>query len=406
LLAVQNNNTAMIQALLDRGADPNLAAENGLTPLILAAEIGNVEAARLLADKGANIHAHSSDGYDVVAYAALHGKKEMVQFLFDRGAKVTPVSSFGDLLAAANGGLPELAVLAIATGANVNAEVDPIYIIPFFRVLHRDTVSTVVGGRKALRTTFSDTMCLMMNDAGLRMSPLRTAVINRREEIAAFLLDKGIDFSTTANRTAIYEAVANRLPETLRLALEKGFDVKVIMDTSQFKMNAFALACDLYPLKGDSEVIDLLLRNGINVNAKDAGGRTELKKACIYNNKTGLVKLLLDRGADIEIGDEENTTPLIQAAYNGCDETITLLLDRGANVNATETVTRKNSVKGRTALMAAALRGQVGSVYLLLAGKGIRINAKDDEGKTALKYAIEKNQTAIIDLLKKAGATD
>ena len=71
------------------------------------------------------------------------------------------------------------------------------------------------------------------------------------------------------------------------------------------------------------------------------------------------VKLLLDKGADVNSVDYRGYTPLMQAAY--CDrvaaELIRLLLAKGANVNATG--------EGETPLSLAAKRGETEVTRLL-----------------------------------------
>src|SRR6266568_5168554 len=57
--AAIRNDTAMITALLDAGADINLANRSGFTPLHHAAEAGSTEAATLLITKGANLTARN-----------------------------------------------------------------------------------------------------------------------------------------------------------------------------------------------------------------------------------------------------------------------------------------------------------------------------------------------------------
>ena len=58
--AAIRNDTAMISALLDAGADINLANRSGFTPLHHAAEAGSAEAATLLIAKGANLTARNA----------------------------------------------------------------------------------------------------------------------------------------------------------------------------------------------------------------------------------------------------------------------------------------------------------------------------------------------------------
>ena len=68
------------------------------------------------------------------------------------------------------------------------------------------------------------------------------------------------------------------------------------------------------------------------------------------------------------------------ASLRGQTEVVKMLLEKGADVNAKNT-------KGWTALMIASLRGQTEVVKNLLE-KGADVNAKDEDGKSALKHAI------------------
>jgi ankyrin repeat protein len=101
------------------------------------------------------------------------------------------------------------------------------------------------------------------------------------------------------------------------------------------------------------------------------------------HGQSGVVRALLEKGADVEARDKYGFTALIGAA---CEcavidmpetlESMRLLLGKGANINA------KNKT-GTTALMAAASAGRTANIQLLL-DKGANIEAKDSHGDTAL----------------------
>src|SRR4051812_34584217 len=57
LIASRNGDAAMIQALVDGGADPNNATTNGTTALMFAAAAGRNDAVKVLIEKGANVNA-------------------------------------------------------------------------------------------------------------------------------------------------------------------------------------------------------------------------------------------------------------------------------------------------------------------------------------------------------------
>jgi uncharacterized protein len=64
-----------------------------------------------------------------------------------------------------------------------------------------------------------------------------------------------------------------------------------------------------------------------------SSGRTPLMDAS-FNGHKDVVKMLLDRGADIHVRCKLGYTALIWAAQRGFQEIVVLFLDRGADVNA------------------------------------------------------------------------
>jgi ankyrin repeat protein len=76
------------------------------------------------------------------------------------------------------------------------------------------------------------------------------------------------------------------------------------------------------------------LDQGANVNAKDKynSGYTALMSAAM-NGLTDVAKVLLDKGADVNIKDNYGGTALEYAALYGYADIVKLLLEKGANVN-------------------------------------------------------------------------
>jgi ankyrin repeat protein len=87
--------------------------------------------------------------------------------------------------------------------------------------------------------------------------------------------------------------------------------------------------------------------------------------ACIdwglYAVTTGnveVVESLLHHGADVNLVDSGDRTPLMEAAWRGDTELVAMLLKAGTNLDLTDE-------KGRTAAMIAEQRGHRGLVDLL-----------------------------------------
>lgn len=93
----------------------------------------------------------------------------------------------------------------------------------------------------------------------------------------------------------------------------------------------------------------------------------------------------------------KNPLPLIMAAKNGQTNLVRMLLDRGADVNLRD---RETEV---TPLIVAAQQGHLQVVEVLLQ-KGADVSARDKNGKTALSEALRYQHDDVAKLLKEKGA--
>jgi ankyrin repeat protein len=212
----------------------------------------------------------------------------------------------------------------------------------------------------------------------------------------------------------------------------------------------------------DAEKTRLLLEHGAAVNVRSDTGRTPLIIAAGLPGAAGVVKQLLDHGAEPSAkasGLIGNTTPLAESVSSGDEAVFRLLMERGADVNGAGPGTLGLALRaqcllcvemllekmnpalvtptmllggpplgpalatnlllahgadahakdpaGRTMLMLAAASDElpVDAVKALLEN-GADVNAKSANGDTALKYAMLRGNTPIVDVLKKAGAAD
>jgi ankyrin repeat protein len=128
--------------------------------------------------------------------------------------------------------------------------------------------------------------------------------------------------------------------------------------------------------------------------AEDA--QAEKEEASTREGKTGVVKFLLTRGANVNASDEEGRAPLACAAYAGDVEITKLLVARGAKVNT------KNK-DGWTALCVAANSGYAGVVKLLL-DRGADAGIKVKDIYTPLNYAVLNGHREAAELLLAAGS--
>jgi len=140
----------------------------------------------------------------------------------------------------------------------------------------------------------------------------------------------------------------------------------------------------------------------VNTDLRDSTGRTALLWAAIEGHEN-VVELLLRNGADVNRQDNCGVTALSLAARKSSVERVSMLLKYGASVSVTDN-------EGMTALHVASANGNKVTVQLLLE-KGASISAKDNMGMTTFHSAsssynmMSDSAEACKQLLQKASAS-
>ena len=111
-------------------------------------------------------------------------------------------------------------------------------------------------------------------------------------------------------------------------------------------------------VKGQLEIMKLLLDEGAEVNATNEFEGTVLQHAVYFCDRDDRVRLLLDRGADVNAKAGMVSTALLAAVSSRNHRIIKLLLDHGADVEAGH--------RGLTPLVVAVHKGQWEVVEMLL----------------------------------------
>ena len=152
-------------------------------------------------------------------------------------------------------------------------------------------------------------------------------------------------------------------------------------------------------LKGNIAAVKQYLDNGVNVNAKSEPGLTSLHCAVNEDFKGShreLVKLLIEKGADVNARDDILDTPLHGASNK---ETAETLIKAGADVDV------KNE-SGETPLHVVERQfdeKKASEICELLIANGARVNEKKLNGQTPLDEANGNKRNKTTDLLRKHG---
>lgn len=108
------------------------------------------------------------------------------------------------------------------------------------------------------------------------------------------------------------------------------------------------------------------------------------------------VDILLEQGAEPDVSNARNWTPLLASAVYGRLEIAQALLDAGANPN-------QSTIEGRSALMAAVHNRHISVVELLLQ-HGADTNQQSNDGWSPLFYAAWNGDITLVEMLLTAGA--
>ena len=144
---------------------------------------------------------------------------------------------------------------------------------------------------------------------------------------------------------------------------------------------------------GSKEIVDILIRRGAYLHARDSRGDTALSKAA-SNGRLDIVDSLVSNGAWIELGDSYGRTPLIKAAEEGCKNVVEYLIEKGADVNA-------ETYDGETAWMIASWNNKK-EILEVLIEKGAKIDLeKYYQKKAKITYAKDsETRKMLVDAVK------
>jgi len=123
-----------------------------------------------------------------------------------------------------------------------------------------------------------------------------------------YILTAALAFGLIANANTMNERV---LPSNSDNTI-----IKTIKDVSPFCQSIS---------KNDIETVKKLIKMGVNVN-KFSGGKSPLMYAARYN-RVEMIKLLVEKGADIKAKDKHGDTAIVYAKRSGAADAESLLIE-------------------------------------------------------------------------------
>ena len=351
LVAVKYRNIKTINALKEfPNVDVNAKDEDGKTALMYSAIYGDTKILiTLLSLSGIDVNAEDEDGRTALMYSAMNGDKETLTLMLE-GIKINAKDKDGRtalMYSAMHGDTETLETLMSVEGIDINTKDN--------------------DGRTAL-------MYSAMNED---TETLETLLLN--PEIVKNVNDRDND-----NYSAL-DLVGNN-PDIIGMLVAKG--ANYTGQTQKGKLFTSVLKDDLNGVRGVLETDPKL------INTEDSHGRTCLIIA-IEKKKNEIVKLLLERGIDVNTKDKDGRPAIMHAAqFKNIGAIQELVKQPMIEINAQD----KN---GKTALMYAIGEfpiSQIELVNAILSRSEIDLNLQDKDGKTAIMYAVLKTNKRFSDI--------
>ena len=294
--------------ILARANDP---PNIDLTPLYFAASYGYRKVAELLLRKGAALD--KKGGSDVIPlyYATSRGRLDVVDLLLERGADVEAVTNKGWRPLQLGARNKEVIIVLLKYGADVNAKSDG------YTALYYATL--IAGYITVLLKAGADTNDLPRYKAGYQIS--QPSFNSTLAEIGVWE-ERNDTFKAAegGNLLAVQKLLSNASVDIKAKDAGGGTALYRAVQYSGFPYNSYGgyltPKSDYIGRGKFAEVIELLLQQGANIEIRDVKERTPLilviRRFLNWGYNGDVVKILLKKNADIEAIDSGGKT-LLQA---------------------------------------------------------------------------------------------
>jgi len=383
--SIRNGEIEMVKKIIEKD-NSVINATNHLnsTPLALAASLDKLDICNYLIDNNANLDAKNIHGSTALHYAALHGQLDLVKKMINKGAKVNIENNRGRSpihYAAYSGNLELLKYLESKGLDMAPAKSDQSSIVHW--ACHGGNVDMVNFLLKNGYTIDA------VDNGG--HSVLHWAASGNSIEMIKFLVEeKGMDIMSTSQSgtSVIQSAEAGKNVEIIKYFLTKGFEIDDKFENGESFIH---IAGSI----GDVDFIKYVLENGADVNSTSKRGQTALNSAAFSGN-VEVVELLMDNGAVLapkickESACASSITPLHQATWRA-PNVVEYFIKRGVDINIKDD-------NYKTALHSAFGGDSLRSIKLLCEA-GINLNQQDKNGMTALHNGIKRGKVDGVKML-------
>lgn len=187
----------------------------------------------------------------------------------------------------------------------------------------------------------------------------------------------------------IFNAVREGKEYIVEDYLDSGGDINII--TPRTKSSLLTLAVSY----GQENIVDLLIKRGINLDLIDKNHNTALQLA-IINEWDKVIEKLVEAGSDLNIENNEGKTPLYNAIVNRKVKRALYFIENGTDLSFRD--------ENHLNYLHLASAYNLLDIVKVLIEKKMYIDSKSKDGRTPLLFAILHGRLAIANLLINKGA--
>ena len=378
-----------LQELIDHGAHIDAKRKDGTNAVLSACRTGQSESVRFLLEAGDDVNIVKPDG-NTILHVAVHGNcsKETLQTIVEHGVNVNVLNNRCEtaLILACDTAQAESIKFLLENGADPNISDTEKY-----TCLHAAVVANSTN--ETLKTLITHKADLDTQSFSVRCTALMLACLSRRWDSIKNLLEAGSnpDIRDSLGNTSLHAAVvAGCSKKIIRAIIDHDAHINA---TNKFKRSALMLAC----MKDNKDVINVLFNAGADPNIPDATGATCLHYAAENIPCTEVYRELCSHGVDVNARNKTNATALMLACVKGNKDVINVLLNAGVDPNIADT-------NGDTCLHYTARNNCCTGGLQALMNYGADVNAVNKNHTTALMLACEECNKDALNVLLNAGA--
>ncbi|KAI4099498.1 MAG: hypothetical protein LQ339_005925 [Xanthoria mediterranea] len=312
----------------------------------------------------------------------------MQQFMFPQYAKYpTDGPLLAPLLVAANFGLVDVATSLLDEGADVNAVAQPPSGISVLDIAsyngHHDFVKLLLDQDGIVPRPVSNTV-----------NPLHRAASKNHPAVVELLLQHDQTFLQARNslgKTALHDAAERGFLEVVQVLIKHGADLRA-KDNRKETPLSFAAA------SGSIACVQALLEAGVPLDHNEAGVKQATYTAAAHSQHS-MLQWLFDRGAVVDVRGCHNNNVLHGTVCDCADPAIIrLIMETAMKQDKVQSVLNARNMHGKPPIMDAVERNRLAAVSVLLQFD-LDLEQSDNEGRTALHWAVSRNLPAMTKLL-------